>query len=229
MKALITLKSAIDQSSALGIIALLSLLPVFIPNIALGAELQTQGNQSQIFEINITDSNLLNPNSNNNQNSLQNSINIDDIQQTDPLTVDLQAYLQDHNSPLQSYAAQLTQLPNWKTVVAISFVESDMCIHNLNYNCSGIGGPGHFYKFKDFGGWIDCMSNLLATRYQGKTLDQMNGVYVQPASVNWAYGANKIYGQLTALELTANQQRIAMAQSSIATSTNNLQLATIAQ
>ena len=225
MKALTTLKSAIDQSSTLGIIALFSLVPVFIPSLALGADLQTQGNQSQIFEIKITDPTLLNPNSNNNQNS----ININDVQQTDPLTVDLQSYLQDHNSPLQSYAGQLVNLTNWKTVVAISFVESNMCVHNLNYNCSGIGGPGHFYKFKDFGGWIDCMSNLLATRYQDKTLEQMNGVYVQPASVNWINGSTQIYKQLTALEQTANEQRMAMAQNAVATSTQNLQLATIAQ
>ena len=143
--------------------------------------------------------------------------------------VNLQAYLQDHNSPLQGYTTQLLSKDNWKTVVAISFVESNMCVHNLNYNCSGIGGPGHFYAFKDFGGWIDCMSTLLDSHYNGWSLDKMNGVYVQPASTNWAYGSKKIYKELTALEQNSNEQRIAMAQNSVATSTNNLQLATIAQ
>jgi hypothetical protein len=163
------------------------------------------------------------------QNDIQNSLTIDTIQQADPLTVNLQAYLQDHNSPLQSYTAQLLQYNNWKTVVAISFVESNMCVHNLNYNCSGIGGPGHFYAFKDFGGWIDCMSNLLTTRYQDKTLDQMNGVYVQPKSANWAYGSKKISAELTALEKNADQERVAMAQASASTNTANQELATIAQ
>jgi hypothetical protein len=229
MKALTTLKSAISQSSSLGIIALLSLLPVFVPNIALGAELQTQGNQSQIFKINITDSSLLNPNPNNNQNPLQNSININDVQQADPLTVDLQAYLQDHNSPLQSYAAQLAQLPNWKTIVAISFVESNMCVHSYYYNCSGIGGQEYLRKYNNYGEWINDMSSILAQRYNGWTLDKMDGVYVQPYSANWKLGSKKVFNELTDLENTANQQRIAIAQNSVATSTNNLQLATIAQ
>jgi len=151
---------------------------------------------------------------------------MDALEQADPLTVNLQAYLEDHNSPLQNYTSQLLNHDNWKTVVAISFVESNMCVHNLNYNCSGIGGPGHFYAFKDFSGWIDCMSNLLATHYQGQTLDQMNGVYVQPKSPNWVYGSKKIYAELTALEQNAEQQRVTTAQAS---ADSVKQLATIAQ
>ena len=222
MKALNFLKSAINQSSFVGVIALVLLIPVLFPKLAF-ADDQTSGSQAQIFKINITDPSVLNPNNN------QNSLTIDSIEQADPLNVDLQAYLQDHNSPLQSYTTQLLSKPNWKEVVAISFVESNMCVHNLNYNCSGIGGPGHFYAFTNFGGWIDCMSNLLTTRYSDKTLAQMNGVYVQPASANWLNGSTKVYNELTALEQTANQQRVAMAQASVNTTSSNQELATIAQ
>jgi len=224
MKALTILKSAIDQSTIVGITALISLIPVLAPHLAFASDAQTYGQSAQIFKINISDPSVLDQTSNSNNN--QNSLSIDTVQQSDPLNVLLQGYLQDHKSPLQSYTGQILQHDNWKTVLAISFVESNMCIHNLKYNCSGIGGPGHFYTFNDFGGWVDCMSNLLATRYNGKTIDQMNGVYVQPASVNWANGSKKIYKQLSDLEELANQKRIAMAQASVQ---ENQELATIAQ
>jgi hypothetical protein len=226
MKALSTLKSAIDQSY-LGIMALVLLTPVLFPKLAFAAELQTQGQSAQIFEIKVTDSSLLGstPKPNDNKNSLS----INEITQSDPLTVSLHDYLASHSSPLADYTAELLEHDNWKTVIAISQVESNMCVHNLRFNCSGIGGPGHFYAFKNFGGWIDCMSNLLTTRYEGKTLDQMNGVYVQPKSVNWAYGSKKIYAELASLEQDANEQRITTAQANINIETANLELATIAE
>lgn len=228
MKALTTLKSAIDQSSVVGIIALISLIPVIVPRIAFAAELQTSGQSAQVFEINVSDPSILDQTSNPNNN--QNSLTIDSIQQNDPLTVDLQAYLQDHNSPLQAYTTQLLSHDNWKTVVAISFVESNMCVHNYYNNCSGIGGQEYLRKYNNFGDWINDMSSILATRYSGWTLDQMNGVYVQPKSYNWGLGSKKILAQLTALQETADQQRVALAQSSVNTlSPVNQELATIAQ
>ena len=191
------------------------------PHMVWAAGNQTSSQSANIFEIKITDSNLVNKISNPNQ-----TLTIGEIQATDPLVVNLQAYLQKNKSPLQAYTTQLLQHENWKTVLSISFVESHMCIHNLNYNCSGIGGPGHFYAFDDFGGWIDCMSNLLNKRYYGQTFDQMNGVYVQPKSVNWALGSKKIYNELVTLERISDEQRVAMAQNTIK---QNQELATIAQ
>src|SRR5476649_1910386 len=118
MKALLTLKSAIDQSSFVGIIALVLLTPVLFPQLASAAQLQTSEQPSaQVFEIKVTDSGLLD--SAPNQNNSQNSITVNDIQQLDPLTVNLQAYLQDNNSPLQGYVPQLLEHENWPTIVAI--------------------------------------------------------------------------------------------------------------
>jgi len=208
MKALSTLRSAIDKSS-FGIIALVLLTPVIFPRLAHAAEPQPLESQAYL-QIKITDAGLINqtPKSNDNPQSLS----IDTVTQSDPLTIALHDYLVDHNSPLADYTGQLLSHDNWKTVIAISFVESNMCQHNLNYNCSGIGGPGHFYAFDDFGGWIDCMSNLLTNHYNGWSLDKMNGVYVQPKSTNWAYGSKKILAQLTDLEQQADSQRRDLAQ-----------------
>jgi hypothetical protein len=220
MKALSTLKSAIDQSSFVGIIALVLLVPVIRPDIASAAALQTsEQSTAQVFEINVSDPSLLD--SAPKQNNTETSVTVNDVEQSDPLAVNLTAYLKENNSPLQNYVPQLLTHDNWDKVVAISFVESNMCIHNLNYNCSGIGGPGHFRKYKDFGGWIDDMSSLLNSHYNGWTLDKMNCVYVQPCSPNWAYGSNRTLAQLQLIETVSEQQRRELAQN------NNSELATL--
>lgn len=215
MKALSTLKSAINQSSfAFGIIALVVIVPLVYPAaIIKAAELQTLGQtKAAVFEINVSSPDLLNPAPKQNTNNNQNSLTMDEIKQADPLTTSLQAYLENHNSPLKDYTSQLLTHGNWKTLLAISFVESNMCIHNLRYNCSGIGGPGHFRQYKDFGDWVNDMSNLLDTHYNGWTLDKMNGTYVQPKSTNWAYGSKKILAELNLLEQQAESQRRDLAQ-----------------
>jgi len=228
MKALSTLKSAIDQSSFVGIIALVLLTPMLQPQLASAAALQTSGQSTaQVFEINVSDPSLLG--SAPKQNNVQNSITFNDIQAVDPLTVNLQAYLQDHNSPLQGYTSQLLSKSNWKQVLAISFVESNMCVHDYVYNCSGIGGQEYLRKYNNFGEWIDDMSNVLATRYEGWTLDKMDGVYVQPYSYNWKLGSKKIYAQLTELENFSNLERSEIARASAVTQQSNRELATIAE
>jgi len=224
MKALLTLKSAIDQSSFVGIIALVLLTPVLFPQLASAAALQTSEQATaQVFEINVSDSSLLD------SAPKQNSITLNDIQSTDPLTVNLQAFLQDNNSPLQGYAGQLLSHDNWKTIVSISFVESNMCVHNYYYNCSGIGGQEYLRKYNDFGEWIDDMSNVLKTRYDGWTLAKMDGVYVQPYSPNWKLGATKTLAQLTELENFSNLERAEISRANTVVQQSNQELATIAQ
>jgi len=223
MKALSTLKSALDQGALIGITALVLLAPVFYPQLALAAEAQALGQQNQVFEIKVTNPNSINT------NTQSQSLTLNDIQQADPLFVSLQNYLQDNGSPLQAYTGQLLSHDNWKTIVAISFVESNMCVHNYYYNCSGIGGQQYLRKYNNYGEWIDDMSNVLATRYNGWSLDKMDGVYVQPYSVNWKLGSKKVYAQLTALEQSADAARTQLAQQSAAQSQSNQDLATIAQ
>src|ERR1039458_8914741 len=121
MKALLTLRYAINQSSSVGIIALVLLTPFIQPGLVSAAALQTsEQSTAQVFEIKVADSSLLD--STPKQNDVQNSITFSDIQATDPLTVNLQAYLQDNNSPLQGYTKELLAEGNWKTILAISFV-----------------------------------------------------------------------------------------------------------
>lgn len=200
MKALSTLKSAINQSSLFAVTALIFTAPLVFPQIvmAAGTGLQTSGQPALVFQIN--DPAAI-------QTQIQSSLSYEQTVKQDPEFQALETYLNNHNSPLANYTVDLLQHDNWKTVVAISFVESNMCVHHYYYNCSGIGGQAYLRKYSGFDGWIDDMSSLLDKRYQGWSFDKMNGVYVQPKSPNWAMGAKKIYAELTTLEQQAASQR----------------------
>ncbi len=226
MKALSTLKSAIDQTSLIAAVILISSISLVYPEIGLAESLQTsQGNQTAlVFEIKDPKSTQENIQTTINQNSIA----FQDVIQEDPLSKNLQAYLEQHGSPLKDYTAQLLTKENWKEVLSISFVESNFCVHQLYYNCSGIGGQKYFRHYTDFGGWIDDMSSLLASRYNGWSFDKMNGVYVQPRSNNWGNGSRKTFSDLTALEEQSHQQSIALANTSnnsVSVAATNVQLA----
>lgn len=195
MKALTHLRSAINQGSILSIVALILIAPFACPVLTVqAAGLQTSGQPALVFDVKTTLQN-------------QNSISLLQITQHDPLTASLHNYLVSYNSPLADYTNQLLSKDNWKMILAISFVESNMGVHHYYYNSSGIGGQEYLRKYHNYGEWIDDMSNLLATRYNGWTLEKMDGVYVQPYSYNWALGSKKILAELTALENNAATQR----------------------
>jgi hypothetical protein len=198
MKALFTLKSAINQPTVFATIALISLISVIYPGIGKAEySLQTTGQNTKalVFEI-----------KNQPKIQTQSSLSIQTIANQDPLPPLLQKYLADHNSPLAPYAADMVQLPNWKMALSISFVESNMCIHQVDNNCSGMGGaPGSktWRKYATQLDWFTDLNNLLnkpiyADKYN--TFEKMKGVYVQPGSPAWVHGAEKIYAQLSDLE-----------------------------
>jgi hypothetical protein len=150
---------------------------------------------------------------------IQNS-NFTNTVQTDPLTTLLSQYLDSHGSPLSQYAAQITQLPNWKKDLAISYVESHMGVYCFNNNCSGMGGaPGTptWRKYQTKLDWFIDLDNLMSKpMYSQKynTCQKMKGIYVQPGSASWVYGCQKIYSELTNLEEQADtQQQLALATS----------------
>ncbi len=220
MKALFSLKSAIDQSSSkIGIIALVMLIPVIFPRLAFAAELQTVGKQNQIFEIKITDSGLLS------QSPKQNLLTIETVAQNDPLVIALKQYLKDNDSPLGEYAAEMVKLPQWQRALAISYVESHMGKYCFNNNCSGMGGaPGTptWRKYQTKLDWFIDLTELLEKPiYKEKytTFKKMNGVYVQPGSANWINGATKKYNDLIAITSQAEIDRQELAQTITALAT----------
>lgn len=221
MKALFTLRSAINQSTIIATVALVSLLSVIYPEISLAAvSLQTQGQNTDalVFEI-----------KNSPQTNTQSSLTYQTVVQADPLPQLVQQYLEQHNSPLAQYSTQIVQQPYWKQALAISYVESNMCIHQVDNNCSGMGGaPGTktWRKYKTQLDWFVDLNNLLGTPlYTDKcnTFEKMKGCYVQPGSESWVHGTEKVYADLTGLEEQAAEQRLAQNQSPLAVATTEAQ------
>lgn len=218
MKALLALKSAVNQSTVIGFITLVTLVPVIYPETSLAANsLQIQGEKSLVFQIK-------------HPNIIQQNQNLPALSYTalagqDPLVIKLQNYLQEHNSPLAEYSSEIVRQPNWEKALAVSYVESNMGIHCYDNNCSGIGvKPGHpsWRKYPTKLDWFKDLSLLLEKplyKDRFNTFEKMRGVYVQPGSANWVYGAKKIYAELMILEKDAEEQKIASSQNSVQQST----------
>jgi len=117
----------------------------------------------------------------------------------------LKEYLESKNAPLADYADVLIAQPDWKTIIAISHAESNMGKHCYFNNCSGIyerydKGYAGLKKYPTKADWIVDLQQLLANRYDGWTLEDMNGTYVYPKSSNWIKATTTIYDELTNLE-----------------------------
>ena len=112
----------------------------------------------------------------------------------------IQSYLESQNSPLAIYAPYFAAEEDYKTIIAISNSESNMGLHCYYNNCSGIFGGSGLKKYKNYPEWIADFQALIDKRYKGMTLSQMNGVYVQPRSLNWLAASTKVYQDLSTLE-----------------------------
>lgn len=194
-KALFTSTSANVKTIATVVISLISLVSVIYPEISLAAQVgaQTSGqNQALVFEIKPTPK----------DNTQTKLLSYRETVTSNPLYQPLQKYLKDKNSPLASdeNVTILMSQPEYKRILAISYIESHMCQYQLHNNCSGIMTSKGIKPYANFGEWVVDMNKLLSTRYAGKSFEKMNCVYVQPCSPNWVYASNKIYGELNAIE-----------------------------
>lgn len=225
MKALYTLKSVVNQSSMVGIMALATLTPVVLPHVALAAEQQSSSQSAKVFEINIADPKL----SKQVSNPSQNSLNIADIQNTDPLVINLTSYLQSKGSPLAPNAAEIVKFPFWQRALGISLVESHMCAYTPkvktkqgwieSYNCSGIGG-NNYRIYTSYMDWFADMNSLLSQpNYVNRPIEKFIGYYVVPGGYNWLYGVKKTESELAILEQQSLAQRQDLAQKSVNTVT----------
>jgi hypothetical protein len=224
MKALTTLKSAINQSSVLGSIALIMLSPYVLPHLALAA-VQTPDSQAQVFTINVPDSVNLNPSQT--QNDSQTSLTLDTIVASDPLVVNLDAYLAAKHSPLSGSAAQLVTFPHWQRAIGISLVESNFCQYTPkvktksgwieSYNCSGMETrSGGYQMFDNYLGWFDGLNKLLdKPAYVNRPLEKFIGFYVVPGSISWLHGVQKTESDLQTMVAQAETQRQELAQAQL--------------
>lgn len=111
----------------------------------------------------------------------------------------LKDYLTEKNSPFAEYADVLAKQSHWKILLAISFAESTFGKNCADNNCSNIGvkpGSPIWHKYANYGDWMVDFNKLLDKRYKDWTLEQMDGVYVQPKSVNWLLATKQVLDEL---------------------------------
>jgi hypothetical protein len=183
------------------IIALLSILAWNSP-VTMKAHAQTIGQEnSLVFEVKTEVTDSLNPENQNSQTETE------ILQKKQEL---VKEYLESKKSPLAEYTDVLLAQEDWKTILALSNAESSLgkrCYHN---NCSGIYGRydmgyAGLKKYPTKAEWIVDLQKLLDKRYEGWTLEKMNGIYVVPRSNNWIRATSKVYNDLTKIEKQANQ------------------------
>lgn len=215
MKALFALISA-NFEKALAVAAFLPLIFWMFPYSA-----YAYANEGQItalvFDINSNKSN-------------QNLVSYDQLVQSDPLVNDLLAYLQSKGSPLAdrdtvikilSHTELTNGVPVWIRALAISRVESNMCLHEVDNNCSGIGGE-NLKAYDSYADWFDDMSNLLLKpNYQNRPIEKYLHFYVQPGSLSWLHGVQQTEKDLLALNTQAQQESLALANPAPLTAASN--------
>ncbi len=111
----------------------------------------------------------------------------------------LRAYLTSKKTPFVEAADIIAEQKHWKLILAISFAESTFGRNCVDNNCSNIGvKPGHPYwrKYATLGDWVKDFNRLMERRYSNWTLEQMNGVYVQPKNPNWLLATRQVLEEL---------------------------------
>ncbi|MDB4939749.1 MAG: hypothetical protein JWO40_174 [Candidatus Doudnabacteria bacterium] len=188
------LRSAKDKTVV--ILTLLSLVPWITPVAKAHAQIVGQEN-SQVFEIKTENpDSLLSP---------ENKISQIKKENADKQVALLTEYLEKRNSPLADYAGIILAQKDWKTIIAISNAESTMGQHCYYNNCSGIyarydQGYAGLKKYETKADWIVDLQGLLSKRYDGWTLDKMNGIYVYPRSTSWIRATKSVYTDLNKIE-----------------------------
>jgi hypothetical protein len=226
MKALLALVSANLKKSAY-VMAILPMIVWIYPAIAHGAS--AADGQALVFELNSNKQDLSNT-------QTQTSVTYDQIVNQDPLVTNLRQYLaqKQPGSPLITLADKIVTYDDWKRVLAISFVESNMCMHTPkvwahgtrveSFNCSGMDGGKRVYA--SYEQWFADMDALLhQPNYAQRPLQKFIGYYVVPGSYSWLHGASSVESELEHLELAANDERVALANQNFNISVAKVELA----
>lgn len=113
-------------------------------------------------------------------------------------------YLEKKNSPFANYTEILLAQDDWKTILAISNSESNMGLHCYRNNCSGIFGGRGLKPYASIPDWMVDFQSLIDKRYKNQSLNQMDGIYVQPRSASWLKASTSVYDDLTNIENQVN-------------------------
>lgn len=123
--------------------------------------------------------------------------------QASQLNKDIQAFLEDKDSPLTPETELLLQQKHWKLLIAISAIESQYCKRQLGWNCWGIGGDSAYRKYPSIREAIVDANNLIE-HWQQKgrwlTIEDMNCHYVVPCNPNWVKVVTQVLGEMNQYE-----------------------------
>ena len=138
-----------------------------------------------------------------------------DIVREDRYNQELRNFFEKYNSPLVDHIETLRKQPEMKRIIAISFVESNMCRRNYYNNCGGYTlKTGQLKKYPSFDEWIMDTNELLQRRYANRSYKQMIGVYVVPGSPAWLYGTTRIHQELDEIEAKVYTEQYALVEHS---------------
>ncbi len=130
-------------------------------------------------------------------------------------------YLHSKGSPLEIYAAEIIQQPQWQRALAISYVESNFGKFCHSNNCSGIGGGPSSPTWRKYAtklDWFKDMTQLLEKpiyKERYNTCAKMRGVYVVPGSQRWVDGCNKVSNELLAITAQAEAEKASAANAAV--------------
>lgn len=113
----------------------------------------------------------------------------------------LKNYLASKNSPLTDHVETLLLQPNWKTIIAISNAESNMCKRHLGNNCWGIGGAKYHRYYPSFAYGIVDAGQLIQKYYDSGLTNpkKMMRRWVGWNNQSWIVANNQVLSQLDSL------------------------------
>ena len=120
----------------------------------------------------------------------------------DPLPQLVRGYLEGKGSPLAPEVEFLISQKHWQLLIAISAIESQYCVRQIDFNCWGLGGDTSYRHYSSFRAAIQDANDLIE-KWQQKgrwlTPEDMNCSYVVPCNPNWVRIVNKVLAELKSL------------------------------
>lgn len=126
------------------------------------------------------------------------------VSEPSTVSVHVQEFLESKDSPLAPHTEFLMEKKHWKLLIAISAIESQYCVRQLENNCWGITSvEGGYRKFADLEEAIT-EADALIERWQQRgrwlTVEDMNCHFVVPCNNNWVSVVNTVIAHLNELQ-----------------------------
>ena len=119
------------------------------------------------------------------------------VQNVDPKTDAVEAYLVEKKSPLKDYAGLIARSPNYKLLLGIAQAETNLCKKTTTNNCWGIG-PGKPFYYDDIK-YSLYYADYLIEKYESLGMDspeKMVKTYVGYHNPGWVEAVRDVFYDL---------------------------------